>query len=63
MNYSLGILGYGLIFSFPGWAIALANVGEPGMWAGLAAGTLAFVPFMATACFPKAIEAVISDEH
>lgn len=61
MNYSLGILAYGLIFSAPGWAIALVNAGEPVMWAGLAAGTLAYLPFLATACFPKAIRAVVAE--
>ncbi|TVR56848.1 MAG: hypothetical protein EA421_02295 [Gemmatimonadales bacterium] len=61
MNYSIGILGFGLVFSAPGWAVAITNVGGPAMWAGLAAGTLAYLPFMATACFPKAIEAVVAE--
>ncbi len=61
MLYSLAILAFGLIFSAPGWAVALTNVGEPAMWAGIAAGTLAYIPFMATACFPRAVEAVIAE--
>ncbi|TVP56443.1 MAG: hypothetical protein EA351_07940 [Gemmatimonadales bacterium] len=61
MIYSIGILAFGLIFSAPGWAVALTNVGEPAMWAGIAAGTLAYIPFMATACFPRAIESVVAE--
>jgi fructose-specific phosphotransferase system IIC component len=61
MNYSLGVLAYGLIFSAPGWAVAFANAGGPGMWAGFAAGSLAYLPFVATACFPRAIEAVVAE--
>lgn len=61
MIYSFAILAFGLVFSAPGWAIAATNVGEPAMWAGLAAGTLAYIPFMATACFPRAVEAVIAE--
>lgn len=62
MRYSLATLLYGLLFSAPGWAVALANIGEPAMLAGLAAGTLAYLPFLATACFPGAIRAAVSAE-
>ena len=62
MRYSIGTLLYGLLFSAPGWAIAAFNVGEPAMWAGLTAGTVAYVPFVATACFPRAIRAAISHD-
>jgi hypothetical protein len=41
--------------------VALSNAGGPGMWAGLAAGGLAYLPFVATAFFPKAVEAVIAE--
>lgn len=61
MRYSIGALGYGLLFSAPGWAIAASNVGELAMWAGLAAGMLAYVPFIVTACFPAALEQVLAE--
>jgi len=61
MNYSLAVLAYGLIFSAPGWAVAVLNPGEPVMWAGLAAGSLAYAPFLATACFPEAVKAVVAE--
>lgn len=32
------------------------------MWAGLTAGTVTYVPFLATACFPRAIRAAISHD-
>lgn len=62
MKYSIGALLYGLVFSAPGWAIALFNVGEPAMWAGLLAGSMAYAPFLATACFPDVIEAAINQD-
>ncbi len=61
MIYSMAVLAFGLIFSAPGWAVALTNAGSPAMWAGLAAGGLAYLPFVATAFFPKAVEAVIAE--
>lgn len=62
MRYSLATLLYGLLFSAPGWAVALSNVGEPAMFAGLAAGTITYAPFLATACFPGAVrEALAAD--
>jgi hypothetical protein len=61
MQYSLGVLGYGLIFSAPGWAVALANLGGPAMWAGVAAGTLTYLPFMVAACFPQMVAAVVAE--
>lgn len=62
MRYTLGTLLYGLIFSAPGWAIALFNAGEPAMWAGLVAGSVAYVPFLATACFPDAVRAAVAHD-
>lgn len=62
MKYSVGTLLYGLLFSAPGWAIGLSNIGEPAMWAGLVAGTMAYVPFLATACFPGVIQAAIAHD-
>ncbi|MDX1568751.1 MAG: hypothetical protein R3223_13170 [Longimicrobiales bacterium] len=62
MRYAIGTLLYGLLFSAPGWAVGLFNIGEPAMWAGFAAGTVAYVPFIATACFPRAIEAAMAHD-
>jgi hypothetical protein len=58
MRYTVAVLFYGLLFSAPGWAVAITQAGEPAMWAGLGAGTLAYLPFVVTACFPRMIEAV-----
>lgn len=60
MKYSIGTLLYGLLFSAPGWAVAVANLGEPAMYAGLVAGTVAYLPFVATACFPDAVRSAMS---
>ena len=62
MKYSIGTLLYGLLFSAPGWAVGLFNIGEPAMWAGFLAGSVAYAPFIATACFPRAIEAAIAHD-
>jgi len=62
MRYSLATLFYGLLFSAPGWAVAAANLGEPAMYAGLAAGIVTYLPFLATACFPRAIRSALSVE-
>lgn len=59
MRYSIATLLYGLLFSAPGWAVAALNVGEPAMYAGLAAAAVTYVPFLATACFPRAVRAAI----
>lgn len=62
MRYSVGTLLYGLLFSAPGWAVGLFNIGEPAMWAGFVAGSMAYAPFLATACFPRMIEAAIAHD-
>lgn len=62
MRYSFGALAYGLLFSAPGWAIAASNIGEPAMFAGLAAGMLAYAPFVVTACFPAALREVVAED-
>jgi len=62
MRYSIGALMYGLLFSAPGWAIAAFNVGQPAMWAGLTAGTVAYLPFLTTAFFPRAIRTALDHE-
>lgn len=62
MRYAIGTLLYGLVFSAPGWAIAIFNVGEVAMWAGLLAGSMAYTPFVAMACFPDVVRTAIAHE-
>lgn len=62
MRYTIGILLYGLLFSAPGWAIAAFNAGEPAMWAGLTAGAVTYLPFLATAFFPGAVQSAIAHD-
>lgn len=62
MRYSFGTLLYGLLFSAPGWAVALSNVGEPAMYAGLAAGGITYLPFLCTACFPGAVREALAHD-
>ena len=61
MHPSIAVLLFGLIFSAPGWAIAAMNVGEPAMWAGMVAGFICYIPFMATACFPEVVRGVLAE--
>jgi hypothetical protein len=61
MRYAIGLLAFGLVFSAPGWAVAVANVGEPAMWAGLGAAMLVYAPFMTMAFFPSLIQEVVSE--
>ncbi len=62
MKYSVAILFYGLLFSAPAWAVALTNIGEPAMWVGVAAGSIAQIPFIVTAFFPRVIREALAHD-